>query len=84
VVYCTPNMELENLGWVLLVAGLILVGLGTVVMLGSRLPFFGRLPGDIVVNWSGGSLYIPLVTCLLISLLLTVGLNIVLRLLNRS
>jgi hypothetical protein len=77
-------MELENLGWVLLVAGLLLVGLGAAVMLGSRLPFFGRLPGDMVVNWNGGSLYFPLVTCLLISVLLTVGLNIILRLLNRS
>jgi hypothetical protein len=77
-------MELENLGWVLLVAGVVLVGLGAVVMLGSRLPFFGRLPGDMVFNWSGGSLYFPLVTCLVISILLTVGLNIILRLLNRS
>jgi hypothetical protein len=77
-------MELENLGWVLLVAGVVLVGLGAVVMLGSRLPFFGRLPGDMVFNWNGGSLYFPLVTCLVISILLTVGLNIILRLLNRS
>jgi cytochrome c biogenesis factor len=77
-------MELDTVGRMLLVVGLVLAGLGLVVILGARLPFLGRLPGDISWRWSGGSFYFPIVTCLVLSILLSVVLNIVLRLLNRS
>ena len=77
-------MELDGVGRMLLVVGLVLAGLGLVVMLGARLPFLGRLPGDISVRWGGGSFYFPLVTCLVLSILLSVALNIIFRLFNRS
>ena len=77
-------MELDTVGRMLLVLGLALAGLGLVVMLGARLPFLGRLPGDISWRWSGGSFYFPVVTCLVLSILLSVVVNIALRLFNRS
>jgi len=50
------------------VLGVVLAGLGVVLMLGDRLPFrIGRLPGDIVVRGKNGTFYIPLMTCLLLS-----------------
>jgi hypothetical protein len=55
-------------GRALIVAGAILIALGVIVMLGSRLPIkFGRLPGDIFYQGRNGSFYFPVVTCLLLS-----------------
>lgn len=53
-------------------AGLLLVGVGLLLTLGERLPIrFGRLPGDIVVRGKNGTFYFPVVTCLLVSVVLT-------------
>jgi hypothetical protein len=41
--------------------------------LGERLPIrFGRLPGDIVIRGKNGTFYFPVVTCLLVSVVLTI------------
>jgi hypothetical protein len=49
-----------------------LIVLGVVVTLGERLPIrLGRLPGDIVIRGKNGTFYFPLVTCLILSLILT-------------
>ncbi len=59
-----------NVGRLLIVAGLILVGFGLVFTFGERLPFrLGRLPGDIVIHGKNTTFYFPLMTCLLLSLL---------------
>jgi len=53
----------------LIVAGLLLVGIGLLVKLG--LPI-GRLPGDIVVRREQSTFYFPIVTCLIVSVVLSV------------
>ena len=55
-------------GRILLIAGLIVAGIGLLVMLGVRL---GRLPGDIVVRREGFSFYFPIVTSILLSVVLS-------------
>lgn len=55
----------------LLVFGLILVGLGLVFTLGTRILPFGRLPGDIIIRRDGFTLYFPLMTSIVLSLVLT-------------
>jgi hypothetical protein len=67
-----------EVGRVLLVIGFILVIVGGLAALGVRLPF-GRLPGDIAIEGERGGLYIPIVTMLLVSVVLTVLLNLFLR-----
>ena len=76
-------MEIGDFGRPLLIFGLVLAILGVLLMLGGRLPFLGRLPGDLSFRWDGGSLYFPIVTCLIVSILLTIGLNVLLRFFNR-
>lgn len=71
-------MDASVLGKVFLVGGGALVLLGVYLMLGGRLPF-GRLPGDISIQGQGGSFSFPIVTCVVISVALTIVLNIVLR-----
>jgi hypothetical protein len=64
----------------LIVLGLLLAALGVVVSLGERLPIrLGRLPGDIVIRGKHSVFYFPLVTCVLISAVL----SLVLWLINR-
>ncbi len=70
--------ELRSLGWLLLALGGLFLLLGGLVLLAGRLPFLGRLPGDIRIEREGFTFYFPLVTCLLLSLLLTVLANVIL------
>jgi hypothetical protein len=45
-----------------------MVAFGIVVTFGDKLPIkLGRLPGDIRIEWKNGSFYFPVVTCLLLS-----------------
>ena len=60
------------LGRILLVAGIVIAAAGLLLMLGPRLPRLGRLPGDIVWSRGGVRVYLPITTCLLISLVLTI------------
>ena len=62
-----------QLGRFLVIAGVILVGLGLILMAGSRFSFFhlGRFPGDMAYKGKNFQFYFPLVTCLIVSALLT-------------
>ncbi len=64
---------LRDLGRMLLIFGAVLVAAGAVLLLGARLPLrLGRLPGDIVYQGRHTTFYFPIVTCLLLSVGLTV------------
>lgn len=68
----------RELGKLLLVFGVILVGVGALLFLGARLQFrLGRLPGDIEYQGRHGSFYFPIVTCIVASVALTLILWIV-------
>jgi len=58
-----------QLGRFLVIAGIILVGLGLIFMAGSKLSFLGlgRLPGDIAYKGKNFQFYFPIVTCLVVS-----------------
>lgn len=57
-----------SLGKLLVVSGVLLVVVGVLVMSGARLP---RLPGDIVFRFKNGTIYFPIVTCIVLSVVLT-------------
>ena len=67
-----------ELGRLLVVIGVVVVIVGVLAMLGVRLPF-GRLPGDISIQGERGGIFIPLGTMLVVSLVLTVLVNLFLR-----
>jgi len=58
------------MGRTLVVVGAVLLVLGLLMSLGAKVPL-GRLPGDIVYRRGNFTFYFPLVTCILISLVLT-------------
>ena len=59
------------LGKALIVFGLVLVVVGVVLSFAPKIPWLGRLPGDIYIQKERFTFYFPLATCLLISLILT-------------
>jgi hypothetical protein len=69
-----------SLGRILIALGLLVAALGVLISLGEKLPIrLGRLPGDIIIRGKHSVFYFPLVTCLLISVILSVALWIINR-----
>ena len=65
-------------GRIVLLVGIVLVVIGGLAVAGVRLPF-GRLPGDIAIEGERGGIYIPIVTMIVISVVLTLLANLFLR-----
>lgn len=68
-----------QLGRFLVIAGILLIVAGVLVIASSRFSFLGlgRLPGDIIYKGKHGTFYFPVVTCLVVSGLLTLVLWII-------
>lgn len=60
-------------GKLLILLGTILILLGLLLTFAGKIPFLGKLPGDIRIERENVSFYFPLGTCLLISLILSVA-----------
>ena len=76
----------ETMGKMLiLLMGLFVLLVGLIMTFAPklRIPFLGRLPGDIRIEREGFSFYFPIVTCIVLSLLLTLLLNLIARLLGK-
>jgi hypothetical protein len=69
--------------WFLVILGLIIALIGLIWMLLPSLPWLGRLPGDIRYEGRNVRFYFPLMTCVLISLILS-GLFWLIRLISRQ
>jgi hypothetical protein len=65
-----------DLGRLLVVLGVVLVAVGAALLFADRLPWLGRLPGDIRVERGNWRFYFPLATSLLISVVLTLLVNL--------
>jgi Protein of unknown function (DUF2905) len=68
---------LEGVGRLLLLGGVILGVLGLVLIFAPNLPLIGRLPGDIRIETDTVRIYLPFGTMLVVSLILTIVLNLV-------
>lgn len=60
-----------SIGKLLIVTGLVLIAAGLLFTFGGKIPFLGRLPGDIRIQRENFSFYFPLTTCILISALVS-------------
>jgi hypothetical protein len=75
---------MENIARYLVIGGILLILIGGGVFLASRMGIpLGRLPGDIRIERGSGLFYFPIVTSCVLSILLTIVLNIIIRFLNR-
>jgi len=76
-------MNFIDLGKWLVLAGVGLALLGGVIWLLGHLPFFGNLPGDIHIQTQNFGCFFPLVSMIVLSILATIILNIVIRMINK-
>jgi uncharacterized membrane protein YkgB len=59
------------LGKMLILLGVFIILIGLFLLIGDRIPWLGRLPGDIVIKKKNFTFYFPLVTSIIISIILT-------------
>jgi hypothetical protein len=62
---------LGALGKLLILFGVFIILIGVLLLIGERIPWIGRLPGDIIIRREKFSFYFPITTSILISILLT-------------
>jgi hypothetical protein len=74
---------MEGLGKILLIVGGVIMLLGLLLVFHQHIPFLGKLPGDIIIKKEGFSIYFPIVTFIIISILLTVLVNIIIFFVNK-
>lgn len=75
-------MSSQQAGVLIIAIGLGIVLLGAIIWLGG-LSWFGKLPGDIRVEGASGQVFIPITSMIVISIALSVGLNLLLRIIRR-
>jgi len=77
-------MKMENIARFIILAGIALIVIGVIVFGLAKLNFpLGRLPGDIRIEGQNGTFYFPLATSILISIVLTILLNVIGRFLKK-
>ncbi len=70
---------MEHVARYLIIFGIVLVALGGIFLLAGKLPWLGRLPGDFAFKGKRVTFYFPLTTSIILSIVLTVLLNIFFR-----
>ena len=66
---------MAGFGKILVVFGAFILTLGLVLMFAEKIPFIGKLPGDFTFKGKNYTLYFPLATSLLLSLIITIIIN---------
>jgi len=72
-----------GIGKILLIVGGIIVILGLILVFSQHIPFLGKLPGDIFIKRDSFSFYFPIVTLLIVSVVITIIVNVVLHFMNK-
>jgi hypothetical protein len=62
---------IQHIGKFLILLGLLISAIGGLLLLSGKVPWIGRLPGDILIQKKNFTFYFPLVTSILLSLILT-------------
>lgn len=70
---------MTELGKIFLLVGTSIVILGLLLVFSQHIPFLGKLPGDITTKREGFTLYFPIVSFLIVSILLTILINVIWR-----
>ena len=65
------GQPLQGLGQMLMIGGAVLLAVGAVLYFGGNFGPLGKLPGDIRIEGKSGGFYFPIVTCLVVSLVLS-------------
>jgi hypothetical protein len=72
-------MDLSQVGRALVLVGMVIVAVGMVLVFADRVPFLGRLPGDIRLGGDDWAVYLPIGTSILLSVLLSLVFGLLAR-----
>jgi hypothetical protein len=64
-------LGLGSLGKLLILLGVLIIVIGLLLVVGEKIPWIGKLPGDIIIRKKNFTFYFPLATSILISIVLT-------------
>jgi hypothetical protein len=64
--------DFSGFGKILIVIGLVIAGIGGLILLGGKIPWIGRLPGDFYYKGKNFTFYFPLATSIIVSIILTI------------
>lgn len=73
----------ESFGKLLILAGVFIIVLGLALVFWYKIPFLGKLPGDIFWHRANFGIFFPIVTCLVTSVVLTIIVNLIIRLFGK-
>lgn len=73
----------EGLGRILIIVGAVVLITGLLLVFSGRVSLLGQLPGDITIKRDGVTFYFPIVSCLLLSVVVTLVVGIILRFMGR-
>ena len=74
---------MKSIALLLLVAGCVLIGIGLLLFFVEKVPWLGHLPGDIHYQGKNYSFHFPLMTCILLSVVITNLINIIMKFLGK-
>lgn len=63
--------EFQSIGKILIFIGALILLMGIALLFWDRIPFFGKLPGDVIIKGKNFTFYFPIVTSIILSLILT-------------
>ncbi len=69
--------RLNVMGKILIVIGGIIILIGGVLLIFNKLPYIGKLPGDIYIKKDNFTFYFPITTCILVSIVLSLLLYLI-------
>jgi hypothetical protein len=62
---------MSSIGKLLVIGGLVIAGIGVGLLFADKIPWLGRLPGDITIRRDNLTFYFPIVTCVVVSVVLS-------------
>ena len=71
--------EFSNIGKIMILFGIIIICIGALMLVIDKIPYLGKLPGDIYIKKEKFSFFFPITTCIIISIILTIIFNLLTR-----
>jgi Protein of unknown function (DUF2905) len=68
--------NVDAIGRALVIVGVVVLVIGLALMFADKVPFVGRLPGDVTFRGEGWTVYAPIATSIVVSLVLTAALSL--------
>ena len=74
---------MRDIAYIIIGFGVILIIIGGLLLLANRIPWFGKLPGDLHMEGKNWSFHFPVVTWIIISIILTIIVNVIIHIFRR-